>query len=93
METIKILVVEDEADLEFLINRKFKQRIQTEEWQFLFAGNGLEALKVLERNPDVTVVLSDLNMPRMDGLTLLTHLKKNYPLLCTIIITAYPARN
>jgi len=85
----KILVVEDEPDLEFLISRKFRKRIRARELQFVFAGNGVEALKQLEANPDVYVVLSDIRMPEMDGLTLLTHLREQYPLLCTIMVSAY----
>ena len=85
----KILVVEDESDLEFLISRKFRKRIRSGELEFVFAGNGVEALKQLKAHPDVYVILSDIKMPEMDGLTLLTHLKKQYPLLCTIIVSAY----
>jgi signal transduction histidine kinase len=86
---IKVLVADDEFDLEFLINRKFRKRIQTGELQFLFARNGVEALEQLRANPEVTVVLSDINMPQMDGLTLLTRLNEVAPLISTIIISAY----
>lgn len=86
---MRILVVEDEADLEFLITRKFRQRIQTGELQFFFASNGLEALKQLEAIPEIYVVLSDIRMPEMDGLTLLSVLNERYPLLRTIMVTAY----
>jgi PAS domain S-box-containing protein len=88
-EAVKILVVEDETDLEFLITRKFRKRIQTGELQFLFAHNGLEALKQLEEHADVLVVLCDINMPQMDGLTLLTVLNQRHPLLRTVMVTAY----
>jgi PAS domain S-box-containing protein len=86
---MKILVVEDEPDLEFLINRKFRDKIRAGELQFLFAQNGLEALEKLQTNPDIYVVLSDIKMPQMDGLTLLIELNERYPLLHTIIISAY----
>ncbi len=85
----KILVVDDESDLEFLITRKFRNKIRTGEFQFLFAKNGLEALKQIETNPNVYVVLSDIMMPQMDGLTLLAHLNERYPLLRTVIVSAY----
>jgi len=86
---IKILVVEDEPDLKFLITRKFRQRIRAGELQFIFAENGVEALKQLEVNPNIYVVLSDINMPRIDGFMLLKELNERYPLLCTVIISAY----
>ena len=86
---IKVLVVEDETDLEFLITRKFRKRIQAGEFEFVFANNGLEALKQLEAHPDVLVVMSDIKMPEMDGLTLLSELNEHYPLLRTIIVSAY----
>jgi YesN/AraC family two-component response regulator len=86
---MKILVVEDESDLEFLMTRKFRDHIRTGEFQFLFASNGVEALKILEADPDIYIVLSDIRMPQMDGLTLLAHLNEHYPLVRTIIISAY----
>ncbi len=86
---IKILVVEDDTGLEFMITRKFKRRIQAEELQFLFARDGIEALEQLRTHPDVSVVLADIAMPRMDGLTLLAKLDRHYPHLRTIIISAY----
>jgi PAS domain S-box-containing protein len=86
---IKILVVEDETDLEFLITRKFRKRIRAGEFEFLFANNGLEALAQLEAHPDVLVVMSDIKMPEMDGLTLLSELNERYPLVRTVIVSAY----
>jgi adenylate cyclase len=77
--TVKVLVVEDEPDIEFLITQKFKSRIRTDGWQFLFVHNGVEALKHLEVHPDILVVLSDIKMPQMDGLTLLGELNKYFP--------------
>jgi PAS domain S-box-containing protein len=84
-----VLVVEDEADLEFLISRKFRKRIRAGELHFLFARNGQEALEQLAGEPDVYVVMSDIRMPVMDGLTLLSHLNEQYPLVRTIIVSAY----
>lgn len=86
---IKILVVEDEPDLKFLIERRFRKRIRTGELQFLFAENGREALEQLQIHQDVYVVLADINMPQMDGFSLLRELNERYPLLPTIIISAY----
>jgi PAS domain S-box-containing protein len=86
---VNVLVVEDEPDVVFLLTRKFRERIRTNELHFLFTDNGVEALKQLETNPDIYVVLSDINMPQMDGLTLLQHLNERYPLIRTVIISAY----
>ncbi|MEC4804947.1 MAG: response regulator [Jaaginema sp. PMC 1079.18] len=86
----KILVVDDEPDLELLIRQKFRKKIRRQELQFLFANNGIEALAKLETEPDIDVILTDINMPQMDGLTLLTRLAElNYPTLKTIVISAY----
>ena len=65
----KILVVDDETDLEALIKQKFRQKIREHLYEFVFAVNGNDALAKLEQHPDVDVVLSDINMPEMDGLT------------------------
>ncbi len=85
----KILVVDDEADLQILIQQKFRQKIRQKDYEFIFAMNGREALEQLERNPDVDLVLSDINMPEMDGLTLLSKIKDTNGLLKAIIVSAY----
>ena len=86
---VKILFVDDELDLEFLICQKFKKNIRTEGWQLFFAGNGLEALEKLKEHPDLDMVVTDLNMPEMDGLTLLSTLNQIGLPLKTIVISAY----
>ncbi|MFT7424569.1 MAG: adenylate cyclase, partial [Algoriphagus sp.] len=86
---IKILVVDDEADLEILIKQKFRKRIREGELEFLFALNGRIALEILDANKDVDMILSDINMPEMDGLTLLSKVKEKHSLLKTVIISAY----
>ncbi len=85
----KILVVDDEADLELLVKQKFRRKIRENEYEFVFACDGEDALLKIQENPDVDVVLSDINMPRMDGLTLLTHLKDNNPVLKAVVVSAY----
>jgi PAS domain S-box-containing protein len=85
----KILVVDDEPDIEPLIRQKFRKKIRQNELLFIFARNGAEALKKLQAQPDIDVVLTDLNMPEMDGLTLLTRLNEINPIIKTIIISAY----
>jgi len=86
---IKILVADDEADLELLIKQKFRRQIREQQYEFVFAGNGVQALKLVEDNLDIEMVLSDINMPEMDGLTLLSKLSETKPLLKTVIISAY----
>ncbi len=85
----KILVVDDETDLEVLIKQKFRQKIRDHEYEFVFAVNGRHALEQLEQHADVDVVLSDINMPEMDGLTLLTKLGEQHGLLKSVIVSAY----
>lgn len=85
----KILVVDDEADLEVLIKQKFRKKIRQKEYEFLFAENGKMALKKINENQDVDIVLSDINMPEMDGLTLLTELHELSPLIKSVIVSAY----
>jgi adenylate cyclase len=86
---IKILIVDDETDLEILIRQKFRQKIREQKYEFVFAVNGNDALKKMELYPDVEIVLSDINMPEMDGLTLLTKLNETRPLVKTVIVSAY----
>src|SRR5215213_9641577 len=85
----KILVVDDERDLETLILQKFRRQIRDGAVSFLFAQDGVEALAVLETNPNVDMVLSDINMPRMDGLSLLERLQESDEKLSTVIVSAY----
>jgi CheY-like chemotaxis protein len=87
--TARILVVDDEPDLETLIQQKFRHQISDGGFSFLFARDGVEALAVLETNRDVDMVVADINMPRMDGLTLLKELQDNKDKLSTIIVSAY----
>jgi len=85
----RILVVDDEADLELLITMNFRKEIRDKLYTFEFARNGREALKKLEQFADIYVVLSDINMPEMDGLSLLARINDSYPLVRTVMISAY----
>ena len=87
--TARILVVDDEPDLEKLIQQKFRHQIHDGDVSFLFARDGVEALAVLEANHDIDMVVTDINMPRMDGLALLQKLQENEEKLSTIIVSAY----
>lgn len=85
----QILVVDDEPDLEHLIRQKFRKQIRQKEFEFFFANNGVEALSQLELHPEIDMVLTDINMPEMDGLTLLAKLSELYPTVKAVIISAY----
>jgi adenylate cyclase len=85
----KILVVDDEVDLEMLIKQKFRQKIREHKYEFIFAVNGYDALDKLQHHPDVDVMLCDINMPEMDGLTLLVKLKEMSSLTKAVIVSAY----
>lgn len=69
MKPVKILSVDDEMDLELLLTQYFRRKIRKGEYEFFFAHNGLEALTVLLKEKDINIILSDINMPEMDGLT------------------------
>ena len=85
----KILVVDDEADLEALVKQKFRRKIRENVYEFVFAQNGEEALQKVSEHPDLDIVLSDINMPIMDGLTLLSRLPEANPILKAIVVSAY----
>ena len=86
----KILVVDDEPDLQMLMMQKFRQKVKSKEYEFLFAENGQEALDVVSSHKDLSLILSDINMPKMDGLTLLDELQGlNRSDLRTVIVSAY----
>ena len=85
----KILVVDDEPDLQLMINQKFRKQVRDNELSFTYAKSGVEALQKLRENGEMDVVLTDINMPEMDGLTLLAKLNEQYPLLKAVIVSAY----
>ena len=85
----RILVVDDEPDIEMLVTQKFRREIRAGAMSFVFARDGQEALDLLADDPDVLMVLSDINMPGMDGLTLLGKLEDLHSDLKTVIVSAY----
>jgi sigma-B regulation protein RsbU (phosphoserine phosphatase) len=86
----KILSVDDEMDLELLLTQYFRRKIRKGEYEFFFAHNGLEALTILLKHKDIDIILSDINMPEMDGLTLLTKINEmQNPALKCIMVSAY----
>ena len=88
--TSKILVVDDEPDLQMLMLQKFRNKVKSREYEFLFAEDGVEALEVIQGNPELSLILCDINMPRMDGLTLLVELLElKRDDLKTVMVSAY----
>ena len=87
--TYKILVVDDEPDLEPLMLQRMRRQIRSGRFEFVFAGNGVEALEKLAADSTIDMVLSDINMPQMDGLTLLEQIPDVNPNLRAVIISAY----
>ncbi len=85
----KILVVDDEPDLEPLVLQRMRRLIRAGRYQFTFAHNGVEALECLKEDAEIIIVLSDINMPRMDGLTLLENIPDVNPNVRSVIISAY----
>jgi len=86
----KILVVDDEPDLQMLMLQKFRAKVKNKEYEFLFAENGKEALETLSNHNDLSLVLSDINMPKMDGLTLLSEIQQlERTDIRTIMVSAY----
>ena len=90
MTPVKILSVDDEMDLELLLTQYFRRKIRKGEYECYFAHNGLEALTMLLKVKDIDIILSDINMPEMDGLTLLTKVNEmQNPALKCIMVSAY----
>ena len=87
--TARILVVDDEPDVEALILQRFRYKIRDEAVSFLFARDGVEALATLKANGNIDLVVTDINMPRMDGLSLLQKLQENEQNVSTVVVSAY----
>ncbi|MCY4041105.1 MAG: SpoIIE family protein phosphatase [Gammaproteobacteria bacterium] len=85
----RILVVDDEPDIEHLVLQRMRREIRRGDYIFEFAGNGVEALERLSKRDDVDMVVSDINMPHMDGLTLLEQIPKVDPSVKSVIVSAY----
>ncbi len=84
-----ILVVDDEPDLEALVRQKFRRKVAAAEWRLIFACDGQEALELVAKDPAVDLILTDINMPRMDGLTMLGRLQQALDPVATIVVSAY----
>ena len=87
--TYKILVVDDEPDVEPLVLQRMRRDIRSRKYEFVFAHNGVEAVELLNKDEDIDMVISDINMPQMDGLTLLEQISEINPNIHSIIVSAY----
>ncbi len=88
---MKILVVDDEKDVQVLFEQRFRKEIRNKEMEFAFAYSGEDALKYLNQMHEAVLILSDINMPGMSGLELLRHIKEKHhePPPVVMMITAY----
>ena len=87
--TVKILVVDDEPAMERLLKLKLRRKIEAGEFALLYTHNGEEAMQLLERDRDIDILVTDINMPKMNGLTLLKEIHQRFPLIKSIVVSAY----
>jgi len=92
-QSTKILIVDDEPDVEVLMKQRFRRQIRENKFELFFALNGILALEALSKDPGIRLVISDINMPEMDGLTLLRNINEKYPTVIPIIVSAYGDMN
>ncbi|MBL0054315.1 MAG: response regulator [Bacteroidetes bacterium] len=85
----RILVIDDEQDMQSLINQRFRKQIKENIFSFEYAFNGIEALEKLKTLEDIYLIVTDINMPGMDGITLLNKIKEiNRPIM-SLVVSAY----
>ncbi len=85
----KILIVDDEPAVDLLMRQIFRKEIRNGHYELAFAKDGVAALEQLASNSEIEVVITDINMPGMDGLTLLNHLHQDFPLVKVVMVSAY----
>jgi len=85
----KILVADDEEDQEELITQRFSNKDFLRNYEFIFVRDGLKALQLIKAHPDIEIALLDINMPEVDGLTLLQKIKEINPVARSIMLSAY----
>ena len=85
----KVLVVDDEPEVEPMFRQRMRREVRAGVYEFLFARSGRHALEVLDENPDVQLVITDLNMPEMNGWQLLDALGEQWPGLPSMVVSAY----
>jgi YesN/AraC family two-component response regulator len=86
---LNILMVDDEQDLKILISQRFRHEIRRGDYRFYFAHDGREALKILWENPSISLMITDLNMPRMNGIELTLKVSQDFPKVSKVMISAY----
>ncbi|MFM2416300.1 MAG: hypothetical protein RL385_1023 [Pseudomonadota bacterium] len=91
--TTRVLILDDEPDTELLMRGCFRREIAEERYELLFAPDGASGLVLLREHPELDVVLTDLNMPEMDGLTFLAHVPEVNPFVRVVVVTAYSDMN
>lgn len=88
-EARKVLVVDDEPDVEPMFRQQMRREVRAGRYEFLFALSGRHALEVLEEHPDIRLVITDLNMPEMNGWELLDALGEQWPEMPSMVVSAY----
>ena len=89
VEPRKVLVVDDEPDVQVMFQQRMRREVRAGIYELFFAQSGLEALDVLRENPSIRLILTDLNMPGMDGMELLGALGESWPEVQSIVVSAY----
>ena len=89
----RILVVDDERAANFLIRQIFRKEVRSGDYVLEYAENGVEALDILEKDQDFQLILADINMPTMDGLSMLSIINDLYPDMKVIMVSAYSDMN
>lgn len=85
----QLLVVDDEPEVAVMFRQRMRREVRSGTYELFFAESGLEALEVLEQNPDIQLVLTDLNMPGLGGMELLAELGESWPEVRSIVVSAY----
>ena len=86
---MKVLVVDDEPEVEVMFRQRLRRDLRSGRYDMVFASSGVHALEVMDEHPDVAVVVTDLNMPQMDGMALISVLRERWPEVHPVVLSAY----